>query len=390
MFSEHLTKSKLKLFIAFALLLVLSAIPSAAYAAKVRFYYDIGRFSRQNVFGMGALTGNNGVSLATSPFSYDLRIYDDEKYIGKSYTDIDDLDIDSSNIPHLTEYISSPALVGQVVKYIDFECDPGVKYFDLWYKTDAQDNFAHSGSGVFTVVQTADPNEIQEFFLSCVLVSATVVPNSATPGHVIEVRDYLQRLLTPSYVLYPNNDPGQGDSRHYYPAVMTGPDKPYYIRISPLDERYSFFETEYSFNTSYMTSTQFWRTFTVTNAYNVDLNTAVTLKVTAGAGLRVFTEKKAHFLPFVEATLAKTGTAGGYDVYETRLPMAFWYNAGGEGSGFLKQIQGVRMIKALESIEITIDAEPLDPGKRAPADPNVSDGMYFNVNDAQHVVLREE
>jgi hypothetical protein len=381
---SKLKKLKLRLFVAFTLLVVLFTLPGAAYAAKVRFYYDIGRPSRQNVFGMSDQKDSGGALLAASPFTYDLRIYGDEESISESYTEIND-----PCISHFSEHIDSPAPTN-VVKYIDFECEPGVKFFDLWYKTDAQYNFTHSGSGAFTVELTADPDEVQEFFLSCVSVAATVIPQSEKAGHDIQVRDYLSRKLTPSYIIYANNDPEQGSNRHFYPAVMTGPDNPYQIRITPLDERYSFFEGEYSFNTSWMTASDFKKSFTVTTNHNVDLRTAVTLKVTEGAGLRVFIEKEAHFMPFREAPLTKAGTEGGYDVYNANLPMGFFYLTGGGDSGFLKQTQGITMIRGLESIEITIDAEPLDTNRGNPDDPNVSDSMYFNVNDAQHVVLRDE
>ena len=96
-----------------------------------------------------------------------------------------------------------------------------------------------------------------------------------------------------------------------------------------------------------------------------------------------------HFAPFKEYPLTKTGTENGYDIFTGKLPFDFHYVAGGGDSGFLKQAQPIRLVhKGLEEITITVNVNRLDAGHREEG-PNKfwPDDVYFNVNDAQHLLL---
>ena len=137
-----------------------------------------------------------------------------------------------------------------------------------------------------------------------------------------------------------------------------------------------------------MKSTEYYKTYNSSVICTIESKTEVTFKVTQGAGIRAFNKGTAHFMPFTEYSLEKKKPEGGYDVYTGSFPRGFHYEAGGRGSGFLKQIQHIYLRPGLGSITITVDVENLDTGTRR-ADPDTNDDMYFNVpNDARHVVLK--
>jgi hypothetical protein len=141
-------------------------------------------------------------------------------------------------------------------------------------------------------------------------------------------------------------------------------------------------------------------------------NVKARFQVTHGAGLRIFEKvqvseggtvddnpdtddylKTPHFYPFKELTagLAKQDYDGsGYDVYAGTLEILsgqFHYLAGGGSSGFLKQAQ-VLYTSSGEDVEMSlkVDVGPLDRGLRVD-NGFMADDVYFNVNDAQHLVL---
>jgi hypothetical protein len=124
--------------------------------------------------------------------------------------------------------------------------------------------------------------------------------------------------------------------------------------------------------------------------------------VTGGAGVRVFEKtggaytQTAHFVPFKEYALARGEDDDGYEVYSfTTDADRFHYTAGGGDSGFLKTVK-VEYFDTLDTLDtlganepqrtITIDVEELDPSHWED-NGFKGDGVYFNVNDAQHLVL---
>jgi hypothetical protein len=111
----------------------------------------------------------------------------------------------------------------------------------------------------------------------------------------------------------------------------------------------------------------------------------VTFRVTPGAGLRVFTKGDYHFVPFAEHKAERDADVGGYEVYKADVPdgQRFHYVAGGGNTGFLK---AARVMPAGAAQPITIDAEKLDVSRREDNGYR-DDGVYFNVNDAQHLVM---
>ncbi|MDR1471677.1 MAG: hypothetical protein LBS75_04060, partial [Synergistaceae bacterium] len=115
--------------------------------------------------------------------------------------------------------------------------------------------------------------------------------------------------------------------------------------------------------------------------------------VTSGAGIRAFAKtggeylQTAHFVPFKEYALVKGPNEGGYDVYTGTVEgESFHYVAGGGGSGFLKTVKVVFLGANETRKDITIDVEELDPSHRED-NGFKGDSVYFNVNDAQHLVL---
>ncbi|MDR1470894.1 MAG: hypothetical protein LBS75_00070 [Synergistaceae bacterium] len=96
----------------------------------------------------------------------------------------------------------------------------------------------------------------------------------------------------------------------------------------------------------------------------------------------------AHFSPFKEYATTRGGSSGGYDIYKADITSEMFHcEAGGRGSGFLKTAK-VDYIEDGGDMTVTIDTEPLDVSKRADNGFR-QDDVYFNVNDAQHLVLKK-
>jgi hypothetical protein len=111
----------------------------------------------------------------------------------------------------------------------------------------------------------------------------------------------------------------------------------------------------------------------------------VKFRVTPGAGIQAF-EKTKHFYPFTEYQLTKGASEGGYDVYTGKLPANFHYEAGGGETGFLKQAQVIYLKNVPEEQVFEIDLEQLDASHRVD-NGYKQDSVYFNVNNAQHLVM---
>jgi hypothetical protein len=121
----------------------------------------------------------------------------------------------------------------------------------------------------------------------------------------------------------------------------------------------------------------------------------LTVRVTGGAGVRVFEKtgeeylQTAHFVPFEERALTRGDASGGYDVYTGEISSEMFHcEAGGRGSGFLKTVRVYYLEENKEEMTVTIDVDPLDASRREDGGFR-SDNVYFNVNDAQHLVLRK-
>jgi hypothetical protein len=113
----------------------------------------------------------------------------------------------------------------------------------------------------------------------------------------------------------------------------------------------------------------------------------VKLLVTPGAGVRAFTKGDAHFVPFTEHPLAKGPNEGNYESYTGTIPgESFHYIAGGGDSGFLKTAKAVYIAANEAQKTITADAKKLNPSRRED-NGFMAAGVYFNVNDARHLVL---
>ncbi|MDR1515946.1 MAG: hypothetical protein LBS45_09635 [Synergistaceae bacterium] len=115
--------------------------------------------------------------------------------------------------------------------------------------------------------------------------------------------------------------------------------------------------------------------------------------VTRGAGVRAFSKdggaylQTAHFVPFKEYSLAKGPDEGGYETYTCAVEgERFHYVAGGSGSGFLKTAKVVYIAANETQKTVTIDVEKLNASRRED-NRFKGDSVYFNVNDAQHLVL---
>jgi hypothetical protein len=114
----------------------------------------------------------------------------------------------------------------------------------------------------------------------------------------------------------------------------------------------------------------------------------VNFKVTEGAGLRVFDKTKGHYMEFMEYEVKKTGTEGGYDLFAASVPLgSFHYEAGGRGSGFLKNVQMLTIQNLALRTTVTLDIERYNPEKRLREVPAHDSNLYFNVNDQQQLVL---
>jgi hypothetical protein len=123
----------------------------------------------------------------------------------------------------------------------------------------------------------------------------------------------------------------------------------------------------------------------------------VTFYVTEGAGLGVFSKKggeglsAVHFEPFTKYTFTKKSEpSGGYDVYTGSLPSVeeFHYETGGGDTGLLKQAQKFSLAGDATKASVSIDLTPLDLNRRED-NGHKGDDIYFNVNDAQHLVMKE-
>jgi hypothetical protein len=119
----------------------------------------------------------------------------------------------------------------------------------------------------------------------------------------------------------------------------------------------------------------------------------VTFRVTSGAGVRAFEktgdgyQQIAHFIPFKEHSLTRGDDDGGYEVYTFSIDAErFHCVAGGGNSGFVKTAEVVYLGAGDAQKTITIDAERLNPSRRED-NSFKGDGVYFNVNDAQHLAL---
>ncbi|MDR2137528.1 MAG: hypothetical protein LBO68_04490 [Synergistaceae bacterium] len=122
----------------------------------------------------------------------------------------------------------------------------------------------------------------------------------------------------------------------------------------------------------------------------------VKFRVAPGAGVRAFGKtggeylQTAHFVPFNEYPLAKERDEGGYEVYSGTVEAErFHYIAGGGDSGFLKTARVVYLDAGESQKMMTVDVEKLeklDSPRREDNGFKAAD-VYFNVNDAQHLVL---
>jgi hypothetical protein len=120
----------------------------------------------------------------------------------------------------------------------------------------------------------------------------------------------------------------------------------------------------------------------------------LTVRVTSGAGVRIFEKtggeylQTSHFAPFKEYATTRDGSSNGYDIYKADITSEMFHcEAGGRGSGFLKTVK-VDYIEDDGDMTVTIDAERLDVSKRSDNGFR-QDDVYFNVNDAQHLVLKK-
>jgi hypothetical protein len=123
----------------------------------------------------------------------------------------------------------------------------------------------------------------------------------------------------------------------------------------------------------------------------------IKFRVTPGAGLRVFSKGEAHFVPFTEYALTRGPDEDGYETYtgditEEKFPCAAGGRAAdGTDSGFVKTAR-VFFLSFLSSLDandgrtVTMDVERLDMSRRED-NGFMSDNLYMNVNDAQHLVL---
>jgi hypothetical protein len=120
----------------------------------------------------------------------------------------------------------------------------------------------------------------------------------------------------------------------------------------------------------------------------------IKFRVTPGAGVQVFSKtggeypQTAHFVPFKEYSATKERDEDGYEVYSCAVDAErFHYTAGGGDSGFLKTARVAYLGVNEAQKTITVDVEKLDLFRRED-NGFKGDDVYFNVNDAQHLVLK--
>jgi hypothetical protein len=369
--------------IAFLLSLVFFLVTSTSFAdtneVEVTLKYDIGRLARTNVWGIST-------ALETPILSSPMKTLRLEIFKSNDLTP-------ENLVASRDKENNSP--LNQLQSDFKFTVAPGVFYFKLSYKTPSVsgDIFYDSASGPFTV--SADSTGV--YYLSHFQIAGQTVKD-AVPGYEIEAFDYQGNKMSPSSaVLVDPSDESKGYKSHTYTAVaVTSADKKgYTYKITPMDESFGHEEKEIfwpKLQDSVCNSTT--PTVVPRISFNPRNAVNVTFFVTSGAGIKANRKGTMHFVPFSDYPLTKGETVDGYDTFTGNLPFIFQYETGGRGSKYLKHVQSVELSRGIATINITVDVEKLDRSNRDPYDTGDSrlffDDVYFNVNDAQQLALKQD
>jgi hypothetical protein len=384
--------AKRRMLLCFILLFILFTLHATAgrvFAALVEFKYDYGRMARLGVWGIP----NELEAISTTLPAKDLRLEIYPESARDEQPDFTGGPIASQDVR------SSAGMAGIANKAtsLTFDSDPGVYYFKLSYKLPASADIDYKATvaGPFTVsdVQEGAQNAQKVYLSSITLAAAPQIRDPEKSGYVIEAWDYLGNPMTPTGIVVTSADyPEGGDFIHQYTvAVSVASLGPYRYVVTPLDDDFGVVEGSISCTPAQLTDAILRNAFFGYNSLLPVGNTVtVTYRVTKGAGLSVHKKSTTHFTPFTVYSVPLTEEEDeGYDVYRGEVPYASITDFGGKGTKFLRQVGGLDLSRSISKITVTLNAETMDRDYRNPYEDNhrFYDDVYFNVNDAQHLVL---
>jgi hypothetical protein len=351
----------------------------AGGTVAVRLNYDLGSFARANI-----------LRYATNDYN---KLLD---YTIAVYQGIDTQGVPTGLVATQSEQgLKGTGLGTRFARTLSFDVTPGIYY--LAYDV----HVAGGGNGEdrhivvpFTVTPTNE--DALGLYVSGIKLSVGVLNASPTyKGSSISLTDYNGETIDPVFLnLAVPGNPSQGYSGANFVVIASGESMPYYWNVTPLDTEYSPCE-----------STVFWAgtpgesdTITALTASYMGSTTispgskrTIEFRVTQGAPFMVTTKSNKHFMPFTIHDLAmQQEPQDGYDVYTGKVPIDFSWIAGGEGSGFLKTVQGVsidRNLPPAQTLSITVDVERLADVPYRADNGFMQDDMLLNVNNAEHLVL---
>jgi hypothetical protein len=298
-----------------------------------------------------------------------------------------------------------------IIGSMEFELDPGEHCFKLSYKqiNEADSAYKDTVTGYFTVKDT-DSQDAQKFYLASIRTGAPVkTRDPKLKGYIFELYDSKGRLLLPAKK-FGTDDSGNTDYQYYYTVLLSYlSTEKFDCTATPVDPVYGSVDgsidfsdknSEFYDNAEENPDTYDYLTSILAGIISFELKTGNNLKytlyVTNGAGLRAKAKIGKHFTPFYiyhdEGGFKFEKVASdkaGYDKYTAELPYDLDLDVGGRGSGFLRQDHPFNVDrKGVTELTITINAEKLDRSRREKYEStSYYDSVYFNVNDAQHLVL---
>ncbi|MDR2492147.1 MAG: hypothetical protein LBD25_01600, partial [Coriobacteriales bacterium] len=380
---------------------------STLSSAPCVIHYDTG-FNARTFWGFDSNTSSKNT------FEYKLSLYE-------SYADGQ-----AQGLIAQKETSSGPT-TGALPQQLEFDAVPGEHYFELKVTSidyiDGQ-RLNYQTGGFFMVrpvlageQQAPDPDEpgddpwegvsgTQSYLIGCATINVAPRETGGTwtnAGHSIELKDWSGRPVSTSYRINAvTGQPAQGLRQAGFILITTDENLRYSWLVTPLEAGFEPIAGELMWTAEEIADLTSPASPTVAKKAVLDpstgssnLNTTglanLRVKVTEGCPIGIYTKGTKHYVAFKEYPLVYQATEGGYDVYTGKVGRSFHVTFGGKDSGFLKStiLAGVTSgLSPFETVEIVIDGIPRAEAGYA-EDRTMMSNMYLNVNEAEHLVLKQ-